>query len=210
VYDTIKEVEIKLERERKEQISNARNIGSYEAAIETLTAEKETLEKDLIDLEIYELFNVSMSKKGLPSRLISKLLPLVNAEIQNILLGVCNFTVELEVDDDSNSLEVYINYGDKRRIIELGSGMEKMISAIATRVALINMSSLPKSNIFIIDEGFGALDDANLEACTRLLKSLKKYFNQILIISHVDAIKDAVDNFVEINWVDGGAHVRYE
>ena len=36
-----------------------------------------------------------------------------------------------------------------------------MISAIATRVALINMSSLPKSNIFIIDEGFGALDDSN-------------------------------------------------
>ena len=210
VYDTIKEVEAKIEQVRKDQLTNAKNIGSHESSIETLAAEKETLEKDLIDLEIYELFNVAMSKKGLPSRLISKLLPLVNAEIQNILLGVCNFTVELEVDEDSNSLEVYINYGDKRRIIELGSGMEKMISAIATRVALINMSSLPKSNVFIIDEGFGALDDANLEACTRLLRSLKKYFNQILIISHVDAIKDAVDNFVEINWVDGGANVRYE
>ena len=210
VYDTIKEIEVKIEKVRKDQLTNAKNIGSFESSIESLATEKETLEKDLIDLEIYELFNVSMSKKGLPSRLISKLLPLVNAEIQNILLGVCNFTVELEVDEDSNSLEVYINYGDKRRIIELGSGMEKMISAIATRVALINMSSLPKSNVLIIDEGFGALDDANLEACTRLLRSLKKYFNQILIISHVDAIKDAVDNFVEINWIDGGANVRYE
>lgn len=210
VYDTIKEAEAKIEQVRKDQLTNAKNIGSFESSIETLATEKETLEKDLNDLEIYELFNVAMSKKGLPSRLISKLLPLVNAEIQNILLGVCNFTVELEVDEDSNSLEVYINYGDKRRIIELGSGMEKMISAIATRVALINMSSLPKSNILIIDEGFGALDDANLEACTRLLRSLKKYFNQILIISHVDAIKDAVDNFVEINWIDGGANVRYE
>jgi DNA repair exonuclease SbcCD ATPase subunit/DNA repair exonuclease SbcCD nuclease subunit len=210
VYDTIKEIEAKIEKVRKDQLTNAKNIGSFESSIETLAAEKETLEKDLVDLEIYELFNVAMSKKGLPSRLISKLLPLVNAEIQNILLGVCNFTVELEVDDDSNSLEVYINYGDKRRIIELGSGMEKMISAIATRVALINMSSLPKSNVLIIDEGFGALDDANLEACARLLKSLKKYFDQILIISHVDAIKDAVDNFVEINWIDGGANVRYE
>jgi exonuclease SbcC len=84
-----------------------------------------------------------------------------------------------------------------------------MISAIATRVALISMSSLPKSNIFIIDEGFGALDDTNLEACTRLLKSLKKYFSHILIISHVDAIKDAVDNFIDINWIDGGASVKY-
>jgi DNA repair exonuclease SbcCD ATPase subunit len=209
VYDSIKETEEQIEKVRKEQLTNAKNVGSYEASIETLSAEKVTLERDLADLEIFELFNVSMSKKGLPSRLISKLLPLVNAEIKNILLGVCNFTVELEVDEESNSLEVYINYGDKRRIIELGSGMEKMISAIATRVALINMSSLPKSNIFIIDEGFGALDDSNIEACSRLLKSLKKYFNQILIISHVDAIKDAVDNFIEINWIDGGASVRY-
>jgi metallophosphoesterase superfamily enzyme len=209
VYDSIKEVEEELEKTRKLQLTNAKNVGAHETSITTLQSEKETLERDLADLEIFELFNVAMSKKGLPSRLISKLLPLVNAEIQNILLGVCNFTVELEVDEESNSLEVYINYGDKRRIIELGSGMEKMISAIATRVALINMSSLPKSNIFIIDEGFGALDDANLEACSRLLRSLKKHFNQILIISHVDAIKDAVDNFVEINWIDGGASVRY-
>jgi DNA repair exonuclease SbcCD ATPase subunit len=209
VYDSIKEVEEELEKTRKLQLTNAKNVGAHETSITTLQSEKETLERDLADLEIFELFNVAMSKKGLPSRLISKLLPLVNAEIQNILLGVCNFTVELEVDEESNSLEVYINYGDKRRIIELGSGMEKMISAIATRVALINMSSLPKSNIFIIDEGFGALDDTNLEACSRLLRSLKKHFNQILIISHVDAIKDAVDNFVEINWIDGGASVRY-
>lgn len=209
VYDSIKELENEIDSLRKDQLNNAKNIGSYESTIETLTNEKMALEKDLDDLEIYELINMAMSKKGLPSQIISKMLPQINNEIQNILMGVCNFTVELEVDDESNSLEIYINYGDKRRIIELGSGMEKMISAIATRVALINLSSLPKSNIFIIDEGFGALDDTNLEACTRLLRSLKKYFRQILIISHVDAIKDAVDNFVDINWIDGGASVRH-
>ena len=125
VYDSIKEIEEKIEKTRKDQLSNARSIGTFESSIETLRSEKEVLERDLADLEIYELFNVAMSKKGLPSRLISRLLPLVNEEIKNILLGVCNFTVELEVDEESNSLEIYINYGDKRRIIELGSGMEK-------------------------------------------------------------------------------------
>ena len=208
VYDSIKEIESEIDRLKKDQLTNAKNVGSYEALLETLSTEKQTLEKDLEDLEIYELINVAMSKRGLPSQIIAKMLPQINLEIQNILFGVCNFTVELEVDDESNSLEIYINYGDKRRIIELGSGMEKMISAISVRVALISMSSLPKSNIFIIDEGFGALDDTNLEACTRLLKSLKKYFSHILIISHVDAIKDAVDNFIEINWQDGGANVK--
>ena len=90
-------------------------------------------------------------------------------------------------------------YGDSRRVIELASGMEKMMSSLAIRVALINVSSLTKTNMLIIDEGFGSLDETNIEACSRLLKSLKKWFRNIVIISHVDAIKDSVDNFLEIS-----------
>ena len=52
--------------------------------------------------------------------------------------------------------------------------------------------------MLIIDEGFGALDETNLEACSKLLESLKKYFKNILVISHIDAIKDIADNTIEI------------
>jgi exonuclease SbcC len=85
--------------------------------------------------------------------------------------------------------------------------MEKMIASIAIRVALINISTLPKSDIFIIDEGFGALDSNNVEACARLLSSLKKHFKTILIISHVDEIKDIVDKNLEISASNGDAYV---
>jgi len=95
-------------------------------------------------------------------------------------------------------LNVYIDYGESKRIIECGSGMEKMIASIAIRVALINISNLSKSDMFIIDEGFGALDDSNIESCSRLLKSLKKFFKTILIISHVDSIKEIVDKNIEV------------
>ena len=56
----------------------------------------------------------------------------------------------------------------------------------------------------MIDEGFGSLDETNLESCGKLLQSLKKWFKNIIIISHIDAIKDVVDNTVEImkNGVD--------
>ena len=39
-------------------------------------------------------------------------LPVINDEISKILQGVVGFTVELEADSDSNSMDVYINYGD--------------------------------------------------------------------------------------------------
>jgi len=131
---------------------------------------------------------------------------LINKEINKILSGVATFTISLE--DDGVSLNVYIDYGDSKRIIECASGMEKMITSIAIRVALINISSLPKSNIFIIDEGFGALDDSNIEACSRLLTSLKKYFKTILIISHVDSIKDIVDKNIEITRKGADSYVH--
>ena len=131
--------------------------------------------------------------------IISDRLPIINNEIAKILQGVVGFTVELDAPEGSNAMDIYINYGDSRRIIECASGMEKLMASLAIRVALINISSLPKTNMLIIDEGFGALDDMNVEACSRLLSSLKKWFKNIMIISHVDAVKDVADNTLEIS-----------
>ena len=194
VYDK----ESLLVRINKDQFEIENRISAYEK-------EKE----DYLDIvkkwKTYDLFSYAVSKKGIPAMLINNSLPLINKEINKILSGVATFTINLE--DDGTSLNVYIDYGDSKRIIECASGMEKMIASIAIRVALINISSLPKSNIFIIDEGFGALDDSNVEACSRLLTSLKKYFKTILIISHVDSIKDIVDKNIEITKKGADAYV---
>ena len=72
------------------------------------------------------------------------------------------------------------------------------MASLAIRVALINVSTLSKTTTLMIDEGFGTLDETNLEACNRLLISLKKWFKNILVTSHVDAIKDCVDHNLEI------------
>jgi DNA repair exonuclease SbcCD ATPase subunit len=106
-------------------------------------------------------------------------------------------------------MEIYIDYGDSRRIIELGSGMEKMIAAVAIRVALINVSSMPKSDIFIIDESFGPLDPSSVEACNRLLISLKRYFKTIIVITHVEGVKDVADHIIEVTKVEKDARVVY-
>ena len=147
---------------------------------------------------IYELLMQSFSKKGIPLQIMMSQLPIINDEISRILQDLSGFTVRLVADSGSNAMDVYIDYGDSSRIIELASGMEKMMASLAIRVALINVSSLPKTNILIIDEGFGSLDDTNIEMCSILLQSLKKWFKHIMIISHVDAVKDVVDNVIDI------------
>ena len=175
-----------------------------------LVKEEENYNKIIEEWKIYDLYSHAVSKKGIPTMLISSFLPKINKEIDTILTGVTSFKIKILDDENNNNLNVYIDYGDSIRIIECASGMEKMMASIAIRVALTNISSLPKSDIFIIDEGFGALDDTNIEACARLLKSLKKYFKTILIISHIDSIKDIVDKNIEVTIKGKDSYVEYK
>lgn len=193
-----------------EKLRKATERGKLQSEIEqcrrSMTAVNELLGK----LKVHELVANAFSKRGIPSNVINSQLPLINSEIAKILSGIVDFTVELETEQDGNALDVYINYGDSRRVIELASGMEKMISSLAIRVALSNVSSLPKTDTLIIDEGFGVLDDAGVEACNRLLVALKRYFRTIIIISHVDGIKDVADTIVEISKNEKDARVFFE
>ena len=210
----LRSLRLKLRQLKTEEVTQeeryqklGEEVGLLQAQIENLIDEKEKFEDLIEQWRVFELFMQATSKNGVPLEIIRSRLPEINAEIASILQGVTGFTVELESDEGSNDMNIYINYGDSRRIIECCSGMEKMMSAMAIRVALTNVSALSKPDVLIIDEGFGALDEGNVEACSRLLQSLKKWFRCILIISHVDAVKDAVDNVLEIRRVGNDAKV---
>ncbi len=184
------------------------SLATWRANLKIYEKQKREYDDINLKLRVFDLFTQATSKRGIPVQLIHSLLPKINKESAKILRGVVGFNVEMEADLESNAMDIYINYGDSKRIIELGSGMEKMLASLAIRVALINMSSLPKTNMLIIDEGFGALDETNLEACSKLLESLKKYFKNILVISHIDAIKDVADNTLEITKKGVDSYVR--
>ena len=89
------------------------------------------------------------------------------------------------------------------------SGMEKFISSLAIRASLINVSNLPRPNFLAIDEGFGNLDSENLNSMFSLFDYLKTEFDFMLVISHIDALKDATDGLIEINANSSFSHVIY-
>lgn len=197
-----------LKNNDQNRIDKIRKIEGIRLSIEQAEKSKKKFDTLNTQLKVKDLFIQATSKRGIPVQIINSLLPKINQEISKILKGVVPFTVILEADLESNAMDVFIDYGDSKRIIELGSGMEKMISSLAIRVALINVSSLPKSSMLIIDEGFGSLDETNLAACGRLLQSLKQSFKNILVISHIDQIKDIVDNTIDITKEGIDSHVQ--
>lgn len=204
IYKRIEDLEKDRKRYSSQRDSAISHTASWRAKRDLYKKNWEEYKQINKDLRLYDMFIQASSKRGIPVQLLYSLLPKINAEISKILQGVVGFTIELEADLESNAMDIYINYGDSRRVVELASGMEKMMASLAIRVALINVSTLPKTNMLIIDEGFGALDETNLESCSKLLVSFKKWFKNIIIISHIDAIKDIVDHSLDIvkNGVD--------
>ena len=194
-----RELEKLIRSDDSKRISAAKTIGMVQTQIKKLREERKKFQELNGEWKIAEVVAEASSKKGIPLQILNGKLPQVNEEIAQILQGTTGFTVELEADPDSNAMDIYINYGDSRRIIECASGMEKMMASLAIRVALMNLTALPRCDLLIIDEGFGALDETNVEACSALLHGLTKYFKTILIISHVDAVKDSVDNVLSIS-----------
>ena len=177
--------------------SLSEKIGTFTAQVEQLHKDKKIYEENSLQNLALTLLSKALGKDGIPLQIVKRKLPIINREIANILIDVTGFSVEL--DSDNSGMDIILDYGDSRRVIECCSGMEKMMASLAIRTALIRVSSLPKSDILIIDEGFGALDSSNIEACTGLLRSLTKTFKSILIISHIDTVKDVVDNIIEIS-----------
>lgn len=200
-----REVLVRKKKIAEEKQGEARQkVQALSEKIGLLTAEVEQLKKDRMAYEennfhfnAINLLHKSLKRDGIPLQIVKRKLPIINREIANILTGVTGFTVELE--SNNTGMDIILDYGDSRRVIECCSGMEKMMASLAIRTALIRVSSLPKSDMLIIDEGFGALDATNVEACTSLLRSLTKTFRAIIIISHIDTVKDVVDNVIEIS-----------
>lgn len=174
------------------------------AAQQELKSHDSLRERTLVHERLVDL----CGKNGLPYRVLGVVLPVINAEIAKILGGLVKFSVFFEDDPEEQSVSLFIRYGDyKSRPLSLGSGAEQFIASLAIRAALLNVSSLPKTDILIVDEGFGKLDPEHLEAVNRIFESLRQSFSTIFLVSHVDSMRDIVDHSIDIISRAGYAHV---
>ena len=156
----------------------------------------------------FEFYQKAVQRDGVPYHLMSKALPQIESEINNILNQVVEFTMILQTD--GKNINAFIVYDDDNYWpLELTSGMEKFISSLAIRTSLINVSNLPRPNFIAIDEGFGVLDSENLNSMYRLFDYLKSQFGFIMCISHIDTMRNVVDKLIEIKKTNSYSKISY-
>jgi DNA repair exonuclease SbcCD ATPase subunit len=181
--------------------------GSCEQKLTNLREQKQELGNLREEYAAYDLFMQCMHTGGISYDIIKNKLPIINEEIAKVLANIVDFEVFFE--DDGRRLNIFIKHPKHDpRPIEMGSGAEKTIAAMAIRLSLLSVSNLPKSNIFILDEPGTALDAENLEGFIRILEMVKSYFRVVIMISHLDSLKDCVDTVINIDKHDGYAQVN--
>lgn len=184
-----------------------KQTGSVEEKIKMLESEKAQFEVYRSQYSAYDLYMQCMHTNGIAFDIIKKKLPIINEEIAKTISNIVDFEIFFEVD--GSKFEIYIKHPTHgARPLEMGSGAEKTIAAMAIRMALLTVSSMPKGDIFILDEPGTALDEENMEGFIRMLELIKVNFNTVLLISHLDSLKDCVDMQIVIDKKDGFAHVK--
>jgi len=199
ITETENKLKIELSEFNDEFIDVRTKIAAIEQKIADLSESLTSVKEIEVKFRQYSLLKNILSKNGIQLSIVKKVVPIINSEISKILSDIPNFEIILEIDEDSKYLDIYIEDDTGKRRIELGSGMEETIAAISIRAALANISLLPKSNLFILDEGFGTLDSENLSIVNDILVKLKEMFKTILIISHIEEMADSCDHIITID-----------
>ena len=203
----IERLKRKISGDKSKALDLYKRVGSLEQRAKNLREQQ----KELADLQqefaAHDLFMRCMHPNGIAYDIIKKKIPVINSEIAKVLANIVDFEVFFE--SNGNKFDIFIKHPKHEpRPIEMASGAEKTMASMAIRLSLLTVSSLPKGDVFILDEPGTALDEENMEGFIRILELIKVYFKNVLLISHLDSLKDCVDMQIAIEKKAGFARVN--
>jgi DNA repair exonuclease SbcCD ATPase subunit len=149
--------------------------------------------------KIYKIYLEVFGKNGISKIIMKTMMPLINQELQRLLMDSCYFNLEIRIND-KNELEFMMidNSTGIEKLMTSGSGYERTIAAMALRAVLSKVCSLPKPNIIVWDEVFGKISNDNLEMVGEFFSKMREYFEKIFVITHNPLVNNWADNVVRI------------
>jgi DNA repair exonuclease SbcCD ATPase subunit len=158
--------------------------------------------------KLYKIYLDVFGKNGITKMIMKTMMPLINQELQRLLIDSCYFNLEIRIND-KNEVEFMMidNSTGVEKLMSSGSGYEKTIASMALRAVLAKVSSLPKPNILAFDEAFGKISNENLDLVGEFFIKIKSYFEKIFVISHNPLINNWADSVVKITKVDNVSKV---
>ena len=176
------EIVSKLEKIKQDINSNIQSIDTKTKLIEQIKKEEE-IER------IFKIYIELVGKKGISKLVLRSVLPIINSEVSRLLEDVCDFEVEIFIDD-KNDVQFLLNKDGVAKLLKSGSGFEKTAASLALRGVLGKISTLPMPNFITFDEILGKVANENLDKLKPLFDKIKDMYEIVFLITHNDIVKD--------------------
>jgi exonuclease SbcC len=114
-------------------------------------------------------------------------------------------------DDRKETLDIRIRDGAGEREYELFSGGEAFRVNFAIRLALSRVLSRragARLRTLVIDEGFGSQDAEGRQRLIEAINMVRSDFAKILVITHMEELKDAFPARIEVTKTEHGSQVE--
>ena len=168
---------------------------------------------------LYEDLSIAFGKNGIQALIIEDALPQIENDANDLLgrLTDNRMSLKLQLSEgrriagtDARAEELSIDISDEMgtRAYETFSGGEAFRINFALRIALSRLlarrSGAPLPILFI-DEGFGSQDASGQERLIEAIQSIQDDFDKIVVITHVEGIKEAFDTRIQVQKTDMGS-----
>ena len=190
---------LNLERDEiNKTITDLENeIKNSEGVIEQNKELIKSIKKETDVLKIFEVYHKMIGKNGISKLVLTSVIPIINYELQRLLDDICDFELELNMND-KNEVEFLIIKNGVSKKLKSGSGLEATLSSLALRCVLGRISTLPKPNVIVFDEVLGKVADVNLDNVKLFFDKIKDMYDIILFITHNPIAQDWADKIITV------------
>ena len=167
---------------------------------------------------IYEELRTAFGKRGLQAMIIENAIPEIEDEANRLLAQMTDgrMHVQFETQRDTKAgnvietLDIKISDELGTRSYALYSGGESFRVNFAIRIALSKLLARragARLQTLVIDEGFGTQDAQGRERLVEAINSIKDDFERILVITHIEELKDAFPVRIDVVKTARGSQV---
>lgn len=169
-----------------------------------------------------KMLETAFGKDGVPALLIEQALPEIEMQANELLdrLSDGRMSVSFETErefkdkkreDKRQTLDILISDAAGRREYELFSGGEAFRINFAIRLALSRIlagRAGARLQTLVIDEGFGSQDAEGRQRLIEAINMVRQDFAKILVITHLEELKDAFPSRIEVTKENGRSRVE--
>lgn len=191
------------------------------ANLERTRIEKSTLREAVTkEQRIFEELATAFGKKGIQAMLIENALPELEDEANRLLARMTDGRMSVRIESqralksregEAETLDIVIGDELGTRRYEMYSGGEAFRIDFALRIALSRLlarrAGAPLPTL-IIDEGFGSQDAGGRERLVAAINSIQDDFEKILVITHIDEMKESFPVRIEVSKGADGSRVE--